>query len=45
MTITQLTYFVEIAKTENLRKASENLFVSQQALSRQIQALEKDIDI
>ena len=45
MTITQLTYFVEIAKTENLRKASENLFVSQQALSRQIQALEKDIDV
>ena len=45
MTITQLKYFVEIAKTENLRKASENLFVSQQALSRQIQALEKDIDV
>ena len=45
MKITQLKYFVEIAKTENLRKASENLFISQQALSRQIQALEKDIDV
>lgn len=43
MTITQIKYFVEAAKCCNFRSASQNLYVSQQALSKQIKALEKEI--
>ena len=45
MTITQIEYFVEVARTMSYSKASENLYVSRQTLGKQIQALEKELNI
>ena len=44
MTITQMECFAEAAKTLNFTKAAENLYISQQVMSRQIKALEKELD-
>lgn len=38
-----LTYFIEVAKVEKFTKASENLFISQPTLSRQIKELEDEV--
>jgi len=38
-------YFLEVAKTLNITKAAERLFISQQDLSRHIQRLEKDLNV
>ncbi|MCR5667198.1 MAG: LysR family transcriptional regulator [Eubacterium sp.] len=45
MTIQQLKSFVTVAKYCNYREAAEKLFVSQQALHKQIKNLEQEIDI
>lgn len=44
MDIRQLEYFVELAKTKNFRKASEQLHLSQPALSKSIRLLETELD-
>jgi DNA-binding transcriptional LysR family regulator len=41
----QLTYFLAAAQTENFRKAAERCFVAQSALSRQIAALENELEV
>jgi LysR family transcriptional regulator, cyn operon transcriptional activator len=43
MEIRQLRYLVAIAQEANFTRASEKVFVSQSALSQQIQALEQDV--
>lgn len=43
--IRQLQYFVQICKKKSFLKASENCFVSQQALSKAIQNLEKELGV
>lgn len=44
MDIRQLEYFVEVAKTKNFRKASEQLHLSQPALSKSIRLLEEELN-
>jgi DNA-binding transcriptional LysR family regulator len=41
----QLTYFLAAAQTQNFRKAAELCLVAQSALSRQIAALEKELEV
>jgi len=41
----QLTYFLAAAQTQNFRKAAERCLVAQSALSRQIAALESELDV
>lgn len=43
MTIIQMECFVEAAKMLNFTKAADNLYMSQQTMSRQIKALEKEL--
>src|SRR5262245_59322367 len=43
MLYSQVTSFVEIARTGNLSRAAERLFLTQPALTARIQALEKDL--
>ena len=43
MELTQLKYFIEAAKTENLSKAARNLHISQPSLSRSISQLEAEL--
>lgn len=43
MTLTQLRHMSELAKTGSFIKASENLFVTQPALSRSIKSLEDEL--
>lgn len=43
MNIRHLRYFVEIASTQSLRRASESLYVTQSALSRAVAELENDL--
>lgn len=45
MTLTQLEYFLEIAKTRNFTEAASNLFVSQSSLSYAIRELETELDV
>lgn len=45
MTFTQIEYFVEAARCKNLTKAAEKLYVSQQAISKQIQSLEQELGV
>lgn len=45
MEIRQLHYFVQVCKKKSFLKAAENCFVSQQALSKAIQNLEKDLGV
>ena len=45
MTFTQIEYFIEVAKCKNFTKASKNLFISQQVVSKQILALEKELNL
>jgi len=45
MEIHQLTYFLAAAQTQNFRKASELCLVAQSALSRQIAALEDELEV
>jgi len=41
----QLTYFLAAAQTQNFRKAAELCLVAQSALSRQVAALEKELEV
>ena len=43
MTLNQLKYVVEVAKTGSINKAASNLFISQSVLSTAISGLEKEI--
>lgn len=43
MTIIQMECFVEAAKWLNFTKAADNLYISQQTMSRQIKALENEL--
>ncbi len=43
MTITQIMYALETARRGNISKAADALFVSQSALSQQLQKLEKEL--
>ena len=45
MTIQQIKYFLALANDLHFWKTSEKIFISQSSLSRQIQALEKELDI
>ena len=45
MNLTELTYFNEVANTSHFTRASENLNVSQPALSRTIKHLEKELKV
>lgn len=45
MTLIELTYFNEVAKTRNFTAAASNLYISQPSLSYSIQQLEKELDV
>ena len=45
MNFNKLYYFQQIAKYESIRKASEELFVSQSALSKSLHELEEELDV
>ncbi len=45
MTITQMKYFITAAKCLNFTKAAEKLFITQPALSRQIAAIESELNM
>ncbi len=45
MTFSQIEYFLEVARTMNFHRAAENKFISQQVISRQVQALEQELDL
>lgn len=45
MTLTELKYCVELAKTKHFRKASENCYVSQPTLSVAIKKLEEELEV
>ena len=42
MDLRQFRYFIQAARRQNFRKASEDLSVAQSALTRQIQVLERE---
>ena len=44
MELTQLKYFAEAAKTENLSKAAQNLHISQPSLTKAIRKLEEELN-
>lgn len=45
MTLQQLLYFNEVAKTLHFTKAAQNLYITQSALSYAISALEKELNV
>ena len=45
MTLNQLNYFRVVARTENVRAAAEELYISQPSLSRSIDSLEKELGV
>lgn len=45
MTITQIKYFIMAAKCQNFTKAADKLFITQPALSRQIAAMEMELNM
>lgn len=45
MTITQIKYFIMAAKCQNITKAADKLFITQPALSRQISAMEMELNM
>ncbi len=45
MNITQMKYFITVAKCLNFTKAAEILFITQPALSRQISAIENELNM
>lgn len=45
MTLTQIRYFIKVAEYNNFTAAANNLFVSQQVISKQIENLEKEIGV
>ena len=45
MTLNQLQYFYEAAKTQHFNRAADNLSISQPSLSRAIAALENEMGV
>ncbi len=45
MELRVLKYFVEVARTRNISRAAENLYVSQPAISKQLQLLEDELGV
>ena len=45
MDLNQLRYFIVVAETENITKASQKLYITQPALSRAIGRLEAELDV
>ena len=45
MELRQLIYFITISETKNFTRAAEKLFISQPALTKQINALESELDV
>ena len=45
MTITQIKYFITTAKCLNFTKAASQLYITQPALSRQIAAIEAELNM
>ena len=45
MNIKQLEYFVDLSQTLNFTKTAQNFYISQTAITKQIQCLEKDLGI
>jgi DNA-binding transcriptional LysR family regulator len=45
MDLRQFRYFIQAARRQNFRKASEDLRVAQSALTRQVQALERELGL
>lgn len=45
MQLQQIKYLIAIAETKSIRKASENLFVSQQAISQSLKKLEDEYNV
>ena len=45
MTITQMKYFITAAKCLNFTKAASQLYITQPALSRQIAAMETELNM
>lgn len=45
MNIKQLEYFVDLSETLNFTKTAQNFYISQTAITKQIQCLEKDLGI
>lgn len=43
MELLQMKYFLAVAREENISKAAEQLFITQPSLTRQIQAMEKEV--
>ncbi len=44
MSLQRLKYFLQLCEDRNISKASDNLYISQQGLSKALQRLEKDFD-
>ena len=45
MRLEQLHYILEIEKNKSIKKASNNLFITQQSLSQSVKNLEKELDL
>ena len=45
MNIKQLEYFIDLSQTLNFTKTAQNFYISQTAITKQIQCLEKDLGI
>lgn len=45
MTLQQLAYFIEVARTQHFTQAAQNLYVSQPSLSHSIQVLEQELGV
>ena len=45
MELTQLKYFLEVARTQHVTKSAETLNVAQPALTQAIHRLEKELDV
>ena len=45
MNIKQLEYFIDLTKTLNFTKTAQNFYISQTAITKQIQCLENDLGI
>lgn len=45
MNIRQLQYFVDLSETLNFTKTAQNFYISQTAITKQIQSLEGDLGI
>ena len=43
MELRQIQYFIQLYKDKNITKASKNLFISQQGLSKSINKLEDEL--